>query len=52
MGKEFGNMAQGNTKTVTPGMNAIVVLTCEEISKIPKHNTITYARLVVDFRPQ
>ena len=45
-------MAQGDAKTGTPGMNAIFVLTLDEIAKIPKHKTITYARLVVDFRPQ
>ena len=45
-------MAQGDRKTGTPGMNAIFVMTHEEIAKIPKHKTITYARLVVDFRPQ
>ena len=52
MGKEFGNMAQGDNKTGTPGMDAIHVLDHEQIKKIPKKKTITYARLVVDFRPQ
>merc|ERR1712197_206627 len=33
-------------------MNAIFVLDHEDIKRIPKHKTITYARLVVDFRPQ
>ena len=52
LGKEFGNMAQGDDRTGTPGMNAIFVLTLDEIARIPKHKTVTYARLVVDFRPQ
>ena len=33
-------------------MNAIFILTHDEIRRIPKHKKITYARLVVDFRPQ
>ena len=45
-------MAQGDKKTGTPGMNAIFVLNHDEIRRIPKHKKITYARLVVDFRPQ
>ena len=45
-------MAQGDKKTGTPGMNAIFVLTRDEVRRIPKKKKITYARLVVDFRPQ
>jgi hypothetical protein len=52
MGKEFGNMAQGDSRTGTKGMNAIFVLDHEQIANIPKKKTVTYARLVVDFRPQ
>jgi hypothetical protein len=52
MGKEFGNMAQGDIKTGTPGMNAVFVLTHDKIQRIPRHKKITYARLVVNFRPQ
>ena len=52
MGKELRNMAQDNNKTKTPGMNAILVLTHDQIRAIPKSKTITYTRLVVDFRPQ
>ena len=32
-GKEFGNLAQGDNKTGTPGMDAIRVMTLEEIKK-------------------
>ena len=35
LGKEFGNMAQGDDKTGTPGMDAIHVLDHEQIKKIP-----------------
>ena len=52
LGKEFGNMAQGDDRTGTPGMDAIHVLDHEQIRRIPKGKTVTYARLVVDFRPQ
>ena len=52
MGKEFGNMAQGDKKTGTPGMNAIFVLAHEEIERIPKNKKITYARLIVNFWPR
>ena len=51
LGKEFGNMAQGDDKTNTKGMDAIFVLTHDQIKAIPKHKTITYARLVVDYPP-
>ena len=52
MGKELGNMAQGDEKTGTKGMDAIFVLNHEQIWRIPRHKTVTYARLVVDFRLQ
>ena len=51
-GKNFVKMAQGDTKTDTPGMNTIFVLTHDKISHIPKSKTITYACLVVDFCPK
>ena len=52
MGKEFGNMAQGDKKTGTKGTNSIFVMTHEEIKNIPWDWIVTYARLVVDYRPQ
>ena len=51
-GKEFGNLAQGDDKTGTPGMDAIRVMTLEEIKNIPADRVVTYARVVVDFRPK
>jgi hypothetical protein len=51
-GKDFGGMAQGDNKTGQKGTNAIFVMTHEEILLIPADRTITYARVVVDFRPQ
>ena len=51
-GKDFGGMAQGCNKTGQKGTNAIFVMTHEEIRNIPKDRIVTYARVVVDFRPQ
>jgi hypothetical protein len=45
-------MAQGNDKTGQQGTNSIFVMTHDETSCIPKGQIITYARIVVDFRPQ
>ncbi len=52
MGKEFGNITEGDNKTGISGMSAVVVVTRQEIERISKHNKITYARLVVEFFPQ
>jgi hypothetical protein len=51
-GKEFGNQAQGDKKTGTPGTDSYFVLTHDQIKTIPRDRTVTYARVVVDFRPQ
>ena len=50
--KGFGNLAQGDNKTGTPGMNALHVMHLEEIRNISKDCIVIYARIVVDFRPQ
>ena len=51
-GKEFGCMAQGDKKTGTKGKYCIFVMNHDEIANIPKDRVVTYARVVVDFRPQ
>ena len=51
-GKDFGGMAQGDNKTGQKGTNAIFVMTHAEILLIPADRTITYARVVVEFRLQ
>ncbi len=51
-GKDFGGMAQGDNKTGQKGTNSIFVMTHDEIQALPKNQTVTYARIVVDFRPQ
>jgi hypothetical protein len=51
-GKDFGGMTQGCKKMGQKGTNAIFITTHAEIPNIPKDWTVTYARVVVDFRPQ
>ena len=51
-GKEFGNLAQGDARTGTKGTDAIFVMDPKEIHKIPHDRTITYAKIVVAYRPQ
>jgi hypothetical protein len=47
MGKEFGNMVQGDEKTGRPGINALFLLDHKQSTK-----TTTHARLIVDVCPQ
>ena len=44
-------MAQGNDKINTPGTCSIFLTTHKKIRHIPQDIVVTYARLVVDFRP-
>ena len=48
--KELGRLAQGFEDT--EGTDTIRFLSHEEIRQIPSDRTITYARIVVDYRPQ
>ena len=45
-------MAKGDDKTKIPGTCSIFVMSHNEIRHIPQDRFVTYARLVVDFRPQ
>ena len=51
-GKEFGGLAQGDNLTGEKGTDAIFVMNHDQIKNIPAGKTITYGRLVVDYRPQ
>jgi hypothetical protein len=51
-GKDFGGMSQGNNKTGQKGTNAMFVMSPSDRLLIPKDRVITYARVVVDHRPQ
>ena len=52
-GKDFGGMAQGDDKTGQKGTNSVFVMTHKEIdiAKAAGHKW-TYARIVIDYRPQ
>ena len=51
-GKEFGNLAQGDDKTGEKGTNSIFVMSHNEIANIPKGRTVTYGRIVINYRQQ
>jgi hypothetical protein len=52
-GKDFGGMAQGDDKTGQKGTNSIFVMTHAEIKQACADKVnFTYAKIVVDFRPQ
>ncbi len=52
-GKDFGSMAQGDNKTGQKGMNAMFVMTRDEIARtIAVNKCFTYGNSVVDYRPQ
>ena len=50
MCKELGRLAQGYGET--KGTNTIIFLTLDKIPRIPSDRVVTYARIVVDYRPQ
>ena len=50
MAKELGRLAQGYGDV--EGTNTVQFLSHDEIAKIPRGKVVTYARIVVDFRPQ
>ena len=50
MSKELGRLAQGYE--TTKGTNTIRFLDRDKVKQIPKDRTVTYARIVVDYRPQ
>jgi hypothetical protein len=45
-------MSQGDNKTGQKGTNAVFIMFPSDIPLIPKDHVITYARVVVDHRPQ
>jgi hypothetical protein len=49
LGKEFGNIAQGDNKTGEEGTNCVFVMTPEQVRTIPKDRVVTYPRIVVNF---
>jgi hypothetical protein len=51
MSKEFHRLGQGKEGT-TVGTNTIFFLSHDEIRRIPKDRTVTYACIVIDHQPQ
>ena len=51
-GKELGMLAQGDNKTGEKGTNSLFFMSLDKISDIPSDRTVTYARMVVDYRRQ
>ncbi len=51
-GKDFGGMSQGDNKTGQKGTNAMFIISPQDIPHIPKDRVVTYARVMVDHRPQ
>jgi hypothetical protein len=51
MTKELARLAQG-LPDITEGTNTVFYLTHAQIQNIPADRTVTYARVVADFRPQ
>jgi hypothetical protein len=50
MSKELGRLTQGFNNT--EGTETIFFMSKDKIKEIPKDRTVTYARIVVDYRPQ
>ncbi len=51
-GKDFGGMSQGDNEMRKVGTNAMFVMEPKDIPNIPMDRMVTYANVVVDFRPQ
>jgi hypothetical protein len=51
-GRDFGGMSQGDNKMGQKGTSAMFVMLPSNVPNIPKDRVITYARVVVDHRPQ
>jgi hypothetical protein len=51
-GKDFGGTSQGDNKTGQVGTNAMFIMDPKDIPNIPADRTVTYANVLVDFRPQ
>jgi hypothetical protein len=50
MCKELGRLAQGYGNK--EGTNTVFFMSIDEIKQIPKDRTVTYAKIVVDYRPE
>ena len=51
-GKEWGGLTQGDKKTGSKGTNSLHAMSHAEIKLMPADRTVTYAKIVVDYRAQ
>ena len=51
-GKEWGGLTQGDKRTGASGTNTLIILIPDRIHEIPNDRVVTYAKIVVDYRPQ
>ena len=51
-GKEWGSLYQGNKRTGAKGTDTFKILRPEQVLLIPNYRVVTYANIVVDYRPQ
>ena len=51
-GKEWGSLAQGDKRTGSKGTDTFKILCPEQVLLIPNYCVVTYANIVVDYRPQ
>ena len=51
-GKEWVSLAQGDTRTGAKGTDTFKILRIEQILLIPNDRVVTYANIVVEYRPQ
>ena len=51
-GKKCGGLAQGDKITGTKGTNTLIILCPNQIHEIPNDQVVTFANIVVDYRPQ
>ena len=52
MEKEWDILAQGDTRTGAKGTDDFKILRPEQVLLIPNDRVVTYANIVVDYRPQ
>ena len=51
-GKEWGGLTQGDKRTGESGTNTLIILSPDRIHEITNDRVVTYANIVVDYRPQ
>ena len=50
--KEWGSLAQGDNRTGKIGTNTFKILCPDQVLLVPNDRVVTYANIVVDYRPR